>query len=1113
MEKSGSKASHMNNPKNIDTPNLLSFKQRQQLSSQEKDVAMRLEQQEQLVQQRKEQRAREKELKQKRRKLVNRLEQRPRDQKALVQLIDIAYELEDYYSAVTLIKRIQGYFPEQKNPEQYMRLARCSMRRWRKDGQSSDLMLAKDAYGKALQDPAELMKPLANPMHFLEYVGVLMRSTDSSNNHQHHVAMDLLGAMVSRWADEYGVMMICQYLMAQILVIRGNLDEAYKLYQQRLLLCPRLLEPLEDFQEKDGVVSVTVAMVSILIQVEAAAVQKKLGMTKHFVGMLAEAYSRQERGGPIELADSYKVDICFGHSSFKSWVSSPITFNKLHSMFYSLGNVAAAAEMAEIATELYSQHHLSKCVSAMSLPRPHKVQLCAYLLDRAECLAELAVFEGEGGAEACAHYAYNLLKTDVVVCGRASRCCLGNKKENVELFAAALSVKKAVALVSRILRRKVAVRRKLARLALGVQATVINAAVRMALVRNRLAPDLLSVTSMSRIGPAVRYFQKCLWKSGQHSLAQWVDFWDTSVNIIQRCMWRWYIWKLHSRQIRGVNVLKRLWRGQVVRRQLRDALEVVQEELEDGEECGSGQHGFYFDTVSVHRVSAAVVVVTSHQNNETSLNVEEGTDFGIDHFIDDVDNFSESGDFDNNEDLLTPLRSQSKVSSSLKQKSLTPELTSSTFTEARPPLVGSRSESSLLTKKGKFLHEEKESVQEHSLKMKPRSERLSPSKFTNEVGSQVRAMASWYNESLGSHSASFSQKSTSHTHKKSVPISSALLTQEELEAYVKSATETGEDVVSLVSLKSVQDDPAMRWVPFCVLPNPAIARVLTCTVLVITSPSFSVYDSQRIVYMCKRFPHLWANLRSLFVYGTSLRRGHGLTNMLSLGFVNMHTLSLGHLGLNSSFGEFLGDLLADSHPKKKRCTPSSLTKLYIEDEKSLGDTGISLLVKKLQYNTSLRVLSVRNCHLTKKSSNAIARYVGVSSSLEVLNVNDNCFSLACCRQFLTTVANKGVKGNFSALHCTGNHPKLSHDEVVSMLREGMSLRVNVISGEVDTGGAGFLEEVKLEKEMLDKQNLDVEQDKLNTVKKYISEVKTFGSVADWEKVSMVGIKAQKALYL
>ena len=48
---------------------------------------------------------RERELKIKRRKLVNRLEMRPRDQKSLMQLVDIAYELEDYFSVCTLIKR------------------------------------------------------------------------------------------------------------------------------------------------------------------------------------------------------------------------------------------------------------------------------------------------------------------------------------------------------------------------------------------------------------------------------------------------------------------------------------------------------------------------------------------------------------------------------------------------------------------------------------------------------------------------------------------------------------------------------------------------------------------------------------------------------------------------------------------------------------------------------------------------------------------------------------------------------------------------------------------------------------------------------------------------
>lgn len=1045
---------------------------------------------------------RERELKIKRRKLVNRLEMRPRDQKSLMQLVDIAYELEDYFSVCTLIKRAQKLHPEERNTAQYMRLGRCSMRRWSKDGDYSDIVTAVEAYGRALNDPVELMRPLANPLVFLEYVGVLIRCRQLDDNHPdvpdardlgcHQVAIDLLGAMLSRWSDNYGIMMMCQYLMAQILCAKGDYSGAYKIYQDSLLLGPMLMQPLDEFMTKDAVITTSVRMVSILIQMEAAVIQKKLGMFKVCVGMMSEAFMRQERNGPFDLSDGTSIDIRFGHTKFQDWVASPETFSKLGNLFRKQGNIAAAADMAGVAADLVSKEIQRGNYGQTGVPRSELKRLCAYMLDRGEALAELSVFGGDNGAEVCAHYAYNMLKIDVVVTGRAARCVLAGNPANEALIQASKDVGKAVALVSRILRFKVSVRRKQARIALNEFATIINATIRMALVRNRHAADLLSTAPTNRIGHTITYFRKCLWKSGRAALEEWVEFWNTSVNIIQRGLWRWYIRKQQSRQIRGVNVLKRMWRGQMVRRALRDKIEAVQEELEDGLECGTGQYGFFFDTVSTHRMSAAVTVLTGHQNvyhnrvqEEQERSLEESGGSWDDSLVDQVvDDFEESGDGAG----LSPPPGMAKSSH-------TPTVERTGGEEESKNLFSSKSESSILTKKGKFLPSEVEDEEGHSLRMKPRG-------FYGGV--QPSSSASLHG--LHGHSSS-----AILSHKTSIPISSALVSQGDLESHVEVSHVSGEDVLSLVSLRSVRDDPAMRWIPFAILPNPAIARLLTCTALIITSPSFCFHDIQRIVYMCKRFPHLWANIRSLFVYGTSLNRGRGLSNLLNLGFVNMHTLSIGQLGINSTFGTLLGDLLADQ--KKQKKTPPSLTKLYIEDEASFGDNGMVNLVKRLQFNSSLRILSVRNCKLTKKSSNDIARYVGISGSLEILNVNDNLFNETCCRQFLRAIANKGAKGNFASLHCTGNQPALSHDKVVSILKEGMNLNVNVISGEIDTGGAGFRAELTLQKEFKAEKGIDLETQKMKSVHDHLEEITKFGTIEDWEKVSKAGIKAAKALYL
>ena len=77
----------------------------------------------------------------------------------------------------------------------------------------------------------------------------------------------------------------------------------------------------------------------------------------------------------------------------------------------------------------------------------------------------------------------------------------------------------------------------------------------------------------------------------------------------------------------------------------------------------------------------------------------------------------------------------------------------------------------------------------------------------------------------------------------------------------------------------------------------------------------------------------------------------------------------------------------------------------------------------------------------------------------------------------------------------------------------MKLNVNVISGEIDTGGAGFRAELTLQKEFKKEKGIDFENQKMKSVQDHLEEITRFGSMEDWEKVSKAGIKAAKALYL
>jgi len=169
-----------------------------------------------LLSERKEKAKREKELRVQRRKLVQKLVSRPRDKKSLIALIDVAYELEDYFQSCTVIKRLCERFPEAKTFDLLIKLGRCYLRRWKRDGTRAELDEAFSAYKDALSNPEELTRPLATPIPYLEFAGICMRVD------KHQLALDTLGALMSRWKEDYNTLVLCQYVMRiDICMFRG----------------------------------------------------------------------------------------------------------------------------------------------------------------------------------------------------------------------------------------------------------------------------------------------------------------------------------------------------------------------------------------------------------------------------------------------------------------------------------------------------------------------------------------------------------------------------------------------------------------------------------------------------------------------------------------------------------------------------------------------------------------------------------------------------------------------------------------------------------------------------------------------------------------------------
>ena len=79
---------------------------------------------------RKVQREKERLLKLERQKLTHKLSIRPRDQKSALKLIDVAYELQDYFSVCTLIHKLYlAHPPLTSNIELNLKLGRCALRK------------------------------------------------------------------------------------------------------------------------------------------------------------------------------------------------------------------------------------------------------------------------------------------------------------------------------------------------------------------------------------------------------------------------------------------------------------------------------------------------------------------------------------------------------------------------------------------------------------------------------------------------------------------------------------------------------------------------------------------------------------------------------------------------------------------------------------------------------------------------------------------------------------------------------------------------------------------------------------------------------------------------
>ena len=307
---------------------------------------------------------------------------------------------------------------------------------------------------------------------------------------------------------------------------------------------------------------------------------------------------------------------------------------------------------------------------------------------------------------------------------------------------------------------------------------------------------------------------------------------------------------------------------------------------------------------------------------------------------------------------------------------------------------------------------------------------------------------SWFKGSIDNGGSSYSHSSRVNTNNSistiATEMSNSKYNRLDLEHYIHKSINSGEDIISLLSYKSTTQDPNVQWIPFGICPDEAIKRILTCTVLAITSPSFSMNDSKRLCNIARgsctltdtKTP-LWNNIKSLLLYGTKMGPS-GILGFLNLGIAQLTNLSIGFTGITHHCTAMIGKQLFD-----KNCP--SLIKLSIEGEHIMGDRGAVELLKLLQYNNTLKLLTLRDCALSSRTAIAFARYIVINQSLQVGNLNDNKFDYANVLTILRAVSNKGAKGVLKSVSLTGQSHHFCTTELLKINEMAQDLSVRVVS--------------------------------------------------------------------
>ena len=778
-------------------------------------------------------------------------------------------------------------------------------------------------------------------------------------------------------------------------------------------------------------------------------------------------------------------DYQLGCSSFQEWYNSASTFKQLGNMYRLLSNNIMAAEMYRMAAERVLKLQTLNDVFDFSLqdwrdiPTDQQDAFLEDMLLRAECLAEVAEYDE---SEKYAGFIFQKRRTDVHLCGRAAKCCRRSDKscrsdENSaliqELQAGADRMERGILLVQSQYRIRLAqVERH--NLKYGIKAGfVVTSFLRMLLVRNRMVEPRCSNCPTQHINLLVQSFLEgkiSIMKSGSEYLLGYIEMWFLAATTVQQCIKKWYARRKYSKFFKGIRGLERIFRGQICRKRLRKYFSKIQTKLDSNPEYDDRIHMTENEKMkiqyeNIERLCSGTTCISANEaiSGTIQLSAEESP-LRVKSRRDRRKRMNPStGRY---EDTVNPQLSHNSSSFLLQ--------TQHSRSQVQGPGMSQHSRSLGHLREGEEVDTQKSMI-EHSKTMQADTQlpQINSFNFASPTASSASARKASIRKKSVNSSRCDNTNSNDNTNNNtarsemsvdsscSSSMASSKFTGKQYSSEVIkdfAARNPDDDVISFVSYLSVKDDATKQWIPFGVLPEREIVRLVQCTVLILSSPSFSMQDCKRMTFVIKKSAmDSWFRLKSLFIGGTRIGMS-GLRDILNLGISHMKSLTFSHTKMTHFFGEYLGNQLISSELVQRIKTNSKLPqtidiktniklkKLYIENEFNFGDRGFNALLRCLQVNTSLEILIVRNCNVTNRGAQSCARYIGVSNSIQIINIAENLIDYEGYVTVMTAVASRGFRGSLQKVYLTQQTPGYqNHEELVQLYHRGTELGITMES--------------------------------------------------------------------